>query len=116
VPAFTTLDGLYHRATGSPPYVLTQNWIDARGRLDPHTIFNVSTSTDVTGGNSGSAVLDRDGRVVGAVFDGNMHSLGGEYFYDGALNRTVMVSSTIIRAALADVYAMPGLLAELEAR
>ena len=61
-------------------------------------------------------LLDREGRVVGAVFDGNIHSLGGEYFYDGALNRSVTVASTAIRTSLADVYAMPGLLAELEGR
>ena len=48
------------------------------------------------------------------MFDGNVHSLGGEYFYDGALNRSVTVSSEIIRAALSDVYGMNGLVAELE--
>jgi hypothetical protein len=50
------------------------------------------------------------------VFDGNIHSLGGEYFYDGELNRSVTVASTVIRASLADVYGMPELLAELEGR
>jgi hypothetical protein len=59
--------------------------------------------------------LDRDGKVVGAVFDGNLYSLGGEYFYDGALNRTVSVSSTAIEAALHDVYGMDALLTELRA-
>lgn len=116
IGAFTHVDGLYARATGSPPFVLTQRWVDARERLNPQTIFNVSTTTDVIGGNSGSPLLDRDGRVVGAVFDGNIHSLGGEYFYDGELNRSVTVSSTIIRASLAEVYEMETLLAELEGR
>ena len=114
VGAFTYTDGLYDRATGNRPFVLSQRWADARGRLDPHGIFNFSTSTDVIGGNSGSPLLDRNGDVVGAVFDGNIHSLGGEYFYDGALNRSVTVSSTIIRAALSDVYGMSNLVAELE--
>jgi hypothetical protein len=114
IAPFTYVDGLYDRATGSPPFVLSQRWIDARSRLDAQTIFNFATTTDVIGGNSGSPLLDRDGRVVGAVFDGNIHSLGGEYFYDGELNRSVTVSSAIIRAALADVYGMQALLAELE--
>lgn len=113
-PAFTHTAGLYERATGHPPFVLSQSWINARPRLDPNTIFNVSTSNDVIGGNSGSPLLDREGRVVGAVFDGNIHSLGGEYFYDGSLNRSVTVASTAIRMALADVYDMSALLAELE--
>jgi hypothetical protein len=111
---FTHVEGLYRRATGAPSFVLSQPWIDARERLDPDTVFNLTTTTDVTGGNSGSPLLDREGRVVGVVFDGNIHSLGGDYFYDGELNRSVSVSSAIIRAALADVYGMQTLLAELE--
>jgi S1-C subfamily serine protease len=95
---------------------LSQRWIDAQGRLDPRGIFNVATSTDVIGGNSGSPLLDREGDVVGAVFDSNVHALGGEYFYDGALNRSVTVSATIIRTALSDVYGMQSLVAELEGR
>lgn len=59
-------------------------------------------------------MLDREGDVVGAVFDGNIHLLGGEYFYDGNLNRSVTVTSTIIRTALSDVYGMNGLVAELQ--
>lgn len=116
IEPFTYAEGLYQRATGSPPFVLSQRWVDARARLDPRTIYNFSTSTDVIGGNSGSPMLDREGRVVGAGFDGNIHSLGGEYFYDVDLNRSIAVSSTIIRAALADVYGMQSLLAELEGR
>jgi hypothetical protein len=113
VGPFTHVDGLYARATGTAPFALSQTWIDARQRLDPRVIYNVSTSNDVIGGNSGSALIDRDGDVVGAVFDSNVHALGGEYFYHGELNRTVVVSATIMRAALADVYGMDALLAEL---
>ena len=114
IAPFTRTGGLYERATGKAPFALSPRWIAARARLDANAIYNLSSSNDVIGGNSGSPLLDREGRVVGAVFDGNIHSLGGEYFYDGALNRSVTVSSTIIRASLADVYDMPGLVAELE--
>lgn len=114
IAPFTRTGGLYERATGQAPFALSPRWIAARARLDANAIYNLSSSNDVIGGNSGSPLLDREGRVVGAVFDGNIHSLGGEYFYDGALNRSVTVSSTIIRASLADVYDMPGLVAELE--
>lgn len=112
-PAFTRASGLYERATGQAPFVLSQRWLDARARLDANTIYNVATSNDVIGGNSGSPLLDREGRVVGVVFDGNVHSLGGEYFYDGALNRSVTVSSSAIGMALGDVYGMRALLSEL---
>ena len=116
IPSFTYTRGLFERATGQAPFALPQNWREAQARLDGGVIFNVSTAHDVTGGSSGSPLLDRDGRVVGAVFDGNIHSLGGDYFYDGARNRTVTVAATAIRQALADVYRMDALLAELEGR
>jgi len=115
ISAVTRFGGLFARATGAQPYALTPSWVAARERLDPNTIFDVSTSTDVTGGNSGSPLLDRDGKVVGAVFDGNIHSLGGEFYYDGALNRSVTVASTAIAAVLHEVYGMDDLLAELRA-
>jgi len=116
VAPFTYVAGFYERATGQHPFALSQRWVDARPRLDQNVIFNLASSNDVIGGNSGSPLLDREGRVVGAVFDGNFHLLGGEYFYDGALNRSVTVASTVIRTSLADVYEMSGLLAELEGR
>lgn len=116
VGPFAHTEGLYERSTGTSPFVLSERWADARGRLDPRGIFNVATSTDVIGGNSGGPLLDREGDVVGAVFDGNVHLLGGEYFYDGALNRSVTVTSTIIHTALSDVYGMRALVAEIEGR
>ncbi|MBX9745411.1 MAG: S46 family peptidase [Hyphomonadaceae bacterium] len=113
IGAFTYLDGLYERAAGAPPFELSQLWLDARPRLDGAVVYNISSSNDVIGGASGSPLLDREGRVVGVIFDNNMHALGGEYFYDGRLNRSVSVSASAIHLALSDVYGMQGLLAEL---
>jgi hypothetical protein len=111
---FTTFAGLFARATGDDPFKLAPSWLAAKSKLDPNTIFNVSTTNDIIGGNSGSPLLDRDGRVVGAAFDGNIHSLGGEYFYDGRLNRTVSVAATAVEEALVDVYGLTALAAELK--
>jgi hypothetical protein len=116
VGLFTQLNGLYERATGTAPFQLSQLWLDARPRLDGDTVFNISSANDVMGGASGSPLLDRDARVVGVIFDHNTHGLGGEYFYDLRLNRSVSVSASVMRLALSDVYSMPALLAELEAR
>jgi hypothetical protein len=115
VPPFTNLGGLYARATGSEPFRLPQRWLAAKDRIDPQTPFNVSTNNDVIGGNSGSPLIDREGRVIGAIFDGNIHSLGGEFGFDPRLNRAVGVLTAAIGPALRKVYALAALADELEA-
>src|SRR4029077_16063147 len=74
VAPFTDFGGLYARATGSEPFRLPQRWLDAKNRIDPQTPLDVSTNNDIIGGNSGSPLIDREGRVVGAIFDGNLPS------------------------------------------
>ncbi|MBL8548775.1 MAG: S46 family peptidase [Hyphomonadaceae bacterium] len=113
VAPFTRIGGLYERATGAAPYLVARSWGAARTRLNANTIFNLASSNDIIGGNSGSALIDRDGRVAGVVFDGNMYSLGGEYFYDGSVNRAVSAASTAILEVLSTVYGMNALVAEL---
>ena len=112
---FTTVGGLYERATGVEPYALAPSWIAARGKLNPETVLNYVTSNDVVGGASGSPAIDASGQVIGAAFDGNIHSLGGAYGYDPALNRTVVISTAAVTEALDKVYGQDALLKELTA-
>jgi hypothetical protein len=116
VPPFTSFAGLYERATGQYPFALTKPWLDNRSALNPATVFNFSSSNDIIGGNSGSPVINARGEIVGLAFDGNIHSLGGAYGYDPALNRMVSVSTVSISEALSKVYKRPALAAELGAR
>lgn len=115
VPPFTTFSGLYERATGQPPFDLDPRWVAARGKLNPSTIFDISTTNDIIGGNSGSPLVNARGEVIGAIFDGNIHSLGGDYGYDPALNRAVAVSTAAVSEALRKVYGADALAAELDA-
>ncbi|HUO21020.1 MAG TPA: S46 family peptidase [Caulobacteraceae bacterium] len=110
---FTDFAGLYARATGAEPYVLPPSWLNAKGALDGKTVFDLTASTDIVGGNSGSPLIDADGRMIGLVFDGNIHSLGGEYAYDGAVNRTIALSAQAIGQGLDKVYDDQRLLQEL---
>ncbi len=116
VEPFTRLGGLFDRATGREPFALPERWLAARGRLNPDVVFNFVTNNDIIGGNSGSPLIARDGSVIGAVFDGNIHSLGGAYGFDPAVNRSVIVSSAAVTEALRNVYGADGLLRELGAR
>jgi hypothetical protein len=113
VPPFTYFKGLYERATGKPPFDLDPRWISARNSLNPDTVFDISTTNDIIGGNSGSPLIDANGEVIGAIFDGNIYSLGGDYGYDPTLNRSVAVSTAAVSEALRKVYHADALAAEL---
>jgi hypothetical protein len=100
----TTFGGAFERATGSDPFRLPGRWLGAKSNLDLTTFFNMATTNDIIGGNSGSPVINKDAEVVGLIFDGNIHSLGGDYAYDGANNRAVAVESTALLTALGRIY------------
>ena len=113
VPAFTYVSGLWDRATGAFPFNLGFMWSGARAKLAPTTEMNLVSTNDIIGGNSGSPMLDRQGRVVGLVFDGNIHSLGGAYGFDPTLNRAVAIASPILFEGLRKVYGANALADEL---
>lgn len=113
VAPFTRLDRLFERATGEPPFAVPKRWQDARARLDLATPFNLSTNNDIVGGNSGSPLVDAQGRIVGLLFDGNIHSISGAYWFDTAKNRSIAVHPAIVREALEKVYDPGALLEEL---
>ena len=113
VPPFTYMGGLYERATGAEPFNAAQAFIDNESRVNKDTVYDFTSTNDIIGGNSGSPVINAAGEVIGAAFDGNIHSLGGSFGYDGTLNRTVSVSTAAITEALRNIYPSPNLLEEL---
>ena len=115
VKPFTYFAGLYDRATGQDPFALAPKWVAAQKALNPKTVFDFSTGNDIIGGNSGSPAIDAQGRVIGAVFDGNIHSLGGNFGFDDTQNRGVVVSTAAITEALDKVYGQKALVANLTA-
>jgi hypothetical protein len=116
IPPYTYTAGLYERAAqhaGQPDYALAPKWVDARAALDPKTAFNFVSTNDIVGGNSGSAVVNRKGEIVGLIFDGNIQSLPGYFIYDETVNRAVSVDSRIILEALRKVYKADALANEI---
>lgn len=116
VAPFTEIGGLYERNTGAEPFNAAEDWMAAEGKINKSTVYDFVSTNDIIGGNSGSPVINAKGEVIGAAFDGNIHSLGGSFGYDGELNRTVTVSTAAITEALRTVYNQPRLLRELGVR
>jgi len=122
IQPFTTFLGLYDRYEGwggstfnldRDTWRLPARWIERKARLDLRLPYNLITTNDIIGGNSGSPLVDRKGELVGLAFDGNLESLGGRYYYDGRTNRTVCVDARAIREVLAKIYDAGHLVQEL---
>jgi hypothetical protein len=104
VAPFTTLARAFERATGSDPFRLPERWLAKRDALDLGTRVNLVTTNDIIGGNSGSPLVNAKGEVVGLIFDGNIHSISGGFWFDAEKNRAVSVHPAIMRVALTQVY------------
>jgi hypothetical protein len=118
-PPFTTFYGLYDRAasfSNKPPFDLTPKEAASRDKLNLATPLDFVSTNDIIGGNSGSPVVNREGELVGLIFDGNIESLAGDFVYDGAKNRSVAVHSAGMIEALRKIYGTGALADELEGK
>jgi hypothetical protein len=113
VQPYTTIGGLFNRATGAPPFNLPQSWLSAKPDLDLSTPMNLCTTNDIIGGNSGSPLINKDGEIVGLIFDGNIFSLGGDYAFDARQNRAVAVDSRALLVGLSKVYHLTRIVDEI---
>lgn len=113
VPPFTNLNGAFERHTGSDPFDLPKSWLNAKNKLNPQTHFNFVTTNDIIGGNSGSPVVNQSREIIGLIFDGNIHSLGGNFGFDATVNRAVAVDSSGLLEALDKVYGAQRVLQEI---
>jgi hypothetical protein len=116
IPAWTTIGGMYERATehdNAFPFALTQKWLDRRGGLGLDTPLNFVTTTDIIGGNSGSPVVNRNGELVGLIFDGNLQSLVWDFVFTEEEGRAISVDVRGMLEALRKVYNAGSLADEL---
>lgn len=118
-PAKTSFYGIYERAynfNNQMPFTLPKTFAERQDEVDMATPMNFVTTNDITGGNSGSPMIDRDARVVGLAFDSNIEGLPNEFLYSDVAARAVGVHSAGILMALREIYQADTLVQELLGR
>jgi len=116
IPWATTLGGTYEHAAehgNKEPFELPVIWNERKAQLKLSTPFDFVCTADIIGGNSGSPVINRDGELVGIIFDGNIESLVYDYIYTDQVSRAVAVHSAGILEALRKVYNADRLVTEI---
>jgi hypothetical protein len=113
---FTTLKGVMEKyKPGDYEFDVPQRLIDLYNKKEfgryasPKGYMPVcfTTNNDITGGNSGSPVLNGNGELIGLAFDGNWEAMSGDVAYEPELQRTIVVDIRYV-LWLMDVYAGAG--------
>jgi hypothetical protein len=114
-PAFTNFYGLYDRyySHDGDDWALPDRWITPPDSFDLDTPLNIVSTNDISGGSSGSPLLNKDLEIVGVIFDSNMQALPNEYLYREREARAISVDVRGIVEALDDMYGATRLVQEL---
>ncbi len=119
---FTTVEGVAAKQTGADPFDSPKALLDAvkakryAGLADKRlgTVpVDFLSDLDITGGNSGSPVMDAHGKLVGLAFDGNWESVSSNWVFDPEMTRMIAVDSRYIEWIMREVAPAPQLLNEL---
>lgn len=119
---FTTLEQIAAKATGEEPFAAPQPLLDAiaarryGGLADPRfgsVPVNFLADLDITGGNSGSPVVDAHGRLVGLAFDMNWEAVVSNWVFDPEMTRAIAVDARYVRWVMQEAWPAPQLLEEL---
>ncbi len=121
----THLSGAVEKATGTEPFDMPKSLIELEKRKDfgPYAdqksgdiVTCFLSNLDITGGNSGSPVINGKGEFIGAAFDGNYEALTGDFEFDPKLNRTIAVDARYILFILDKFSGAANILEELDIR
>jgi hypothetical protein len=118
----TTLEQVAAKATGEEPFDAPKAQLDAiagkryAGLVDPElgTVpVNFLSNLDITGGNSGSPVLDAEGKLVGLAFDMNWEAVASNWVFDPDMTRMIALDHRYMQWVMKEAAPAPRVLEEL---
>ena len=119
---FTTVEGIVEKHTGKEPFIAPDNLLAAinekrYGSFKDPVLGTVPvdflSSADTTGGNSGSAVLNKNGELVGLNFDSTYESITKDWYFDSAITRAIHVDIRYMLWVMKEVDHADNVLKEL---
>jgi hypothetical protein len=120
----TTLDGVLQKEDPTNPEFV----VDARIKelyqkndygqyVDKKTgklVVNFLTNNDITGGNSGSPVINGKGQLIGTAFDGNWEAMSGDIYFEPNIQRTIVCDIRYVLWLVDKCYGATNLINEME--
>ena len=119
---FTTLEGIVQKHTGKDPFDAPEALLNAANEKrygvfkDPvlGTVpVNFLSSADTTGGNSGSAVMNKRGELVGLNFDSTYESISKDWYFDPSITRAIHVDIRYMLWVMKELDKADNLLTEM---
>ncbi len=119
---FTTVNGIVEKQTGTAPFNAPKNLLDAieqkrYGAFADAALgsvpVNFLSSADTTGGNSGSAILNKRGELVGLNFDSTYESITKDWYFDKDITRAIHVDIRYMLWVMQEVDHADNLLKEM---
>jgi hypothetical protein len=116
-PPKTTFYGIYDRYYSfekKNPWDIPKLWVNPPKEFKLETPFNFISTCDISGGSSGSPVINKNAEIVGLAFDGNIESLPGDFIYTSEIPTMVSVDSEGLKEAIKNLYKAKRLSEELK--
>ncbi|MBL1279134.1 MAG: S46 family peptidase [Fluviicola sp.] len=119
----TTIDGVMQKEDPDNPEFVVHPKIKATWKNKDYGQYadkngnltvNFLSNNDITGGNSGSPVINGDGHLIGTAFDGNWEAMSGDIFFEQNIQRTISLDIRYTLWLVDKVFGASNLIEEME--